>query len=216
MPYLLLARHGESEYNSKNQWAGWTETPLTEKGHHQAVMVAGAIKDVRPDAAFCSPLTRAKDTLGIILEHNGWAETPVTYAEALKERNYGDFTGMNKLDAEQKWGKEKFDRVHRSWDEPIPNGESLKQVYQRVVVYFTDHILPEIKRSKNVLVISHGNALRALIKHLDRLSDEDVAKLEMPLVEIVVYDYELQIASKQVRQFEASLPYVTVNSTYVK
>jgi len=216
MPYLLLARHGESEYNSKNLWAGWADTPLTEKGRHQAVMVAGAIKDLKPNAAYCSPFSRAKDTLQLIFEHNGWVDTPTTFAEALKERNYGDLTGMNKLEAEKEWGKEKFNRVHRSWDEPIPGGESLKEVYQRVVLYFNDHILPDIKQGSNVLVISHGNALRALIKHLDGLSDEDVARLEMPLEEIVVYDYELRIASKQVRQFEASLPFVTVNSTYVK
>jgi 2,3-bisphosphoglycerate-dependent phosphoglycerate mutase len=216
MPYLLLARHGESEYNAKNLWAGWADTPLTEKGHHQAVMMAGAIKDLRPDVAYTSLLSRTKDTLEIILQHNGWDNIPTISHVALNERNYGDFTGMNKSEAEKSMGKAKFDKLHRGWDDAVPGGESLRMVYERVVLYFNEAILPEIKHGKSVLVVSHGNALRALIKHLDGLSDEAVEKLEMPLVEIVVYDYELRIASKQVRQFQTALPFVTVNSTYIK
>jgi 2,3-bisphosphoglycerate-dependent phosphoglycerate mutase len=216
MPHLLLARHGESEYNSKNLWTGLTDSPLTDKGRGQAATMAGAINDLKPDVAFTSMLSRAQDTLQIILQTNNWAEIPTYFNKSLNERDYGEYTGLNKLEVEHKVGHDKFIKIRRGWDEPVPGGETLKMVYQRMVVCFNDHILPEIKRGKSVLLVAHGNSLRALIKHLDGLNDSEIESVEMPLVEIVVYNYEVRIASKQVRQFQAQLPFVTVNSTYIK
>lgn len=216
MPYLLLARHGESEFNAKNLFTGKTDVPLTEKGREQAATMASAIKDMTPSMAYTSALVRAQDTLEIILHENDWRNTPVISHEALNERDYGDLTGKDKAGLEQQYGTEQFLRWRRGWNEPIPNGETLQTVYHRVMPYFTDQILPNLKRGLNILVVAHGNTLRALIKHLDDLDDDQVQTLEMPLVEIVVYDYEVRIASKQVRKFEAKLPFVTVNSTYIK
>ena len=216
MPYLLLARHGESEFNSKNLWTGLTDCDLTDKGRGQASLMAGAIKDLKPDVAFTSMLTRAQDTLQIILQDNGWDKIPTYFNKSLNERDYGDYTGMNKLEVEKKVGHDQFVKIRRGWDEPVPGGETLKVVYQRIMLYFNEHILPEIKSGKSVLVVAHGNSLRALIKYLDNLGDQDIEAVEMPLVEILVYNYEMRIASKQVRQFQAKLPFVTVNSTSIK
>jgi len=216
MPYLLLARHGESEYNAKNLFTGVTDAPLTEKGREQAAVMASAIKDMQPSMAYTSALMRAQDTLEIILHENGWDNTPVISNTSLNERDYGEMTGKNKAELEQMYGTEQFLKLRRGWNEPIANGETLETVYKRVVVYFTDQILPNLKRGQDILIVAHGNTLRALIKHLDDLDDKQVETLEMPLVEIVVYDYEVRIASKQVRAFQAKLPFVTVNSTYIK
>ena len=216
MPYLLLARHGESESNAKNLFTGKTDAPLTEKGREQAATMASTIKDLTPSLAYTSALSRAHDTLSIILHENNWRNTPVVSHEALNERDYGDLTGKDKAELEKLYGTEQFLRWRRGWNEPIPNGETLQTVYHRVMPYFVDQILPNLRRGQNILLVAHGNTLRALIKHLDDLDDDQVQTLEMPLVEIVVYDYEVRVASKQVRKFEARLPFVTVNSTYIK
>ena len=216
MPHLLLARHGESEYNAQNLFTGIHDAPLTQKGREQAAIMAGAIKDLKPNLAYTSMLTRAQDTLNIILQENGWENTPVISNASLNERDYGSFTGSNKQQIEQQIGTEGFLKLRRGWDVPVQNGETLKAVYQRVTLYFVDQILPNLKRGEDTLIVAHGNTLRALIKHLDGLDDRQVETLEMPLVEIVVYDYEMRIASKQVRKFQSKLPFITVNSTYIK
>lgn len=216
MPYLILARHGESEFNAQNLFTGLSDVPLTRKGRGQAVAMAVAVKDIPPSMAYTSALARAQDTLDIILHENGWTNTPVVSHEALNERDYGDLTGKNKAEIERVYGTKQFLKWRRGWNETIPHGETLKMVYKRVVLYFTDQILPNLKRGENILVVAHGNTLRTLIKHLDNIDDRQIETLEMPLVEILVYDYEVRIVSKQVRKFQAKQPFVTVNSTYIK
>lgn len=216
MPHLLLARHGESEFNANNLFTGLKDAPLTSKGRDQATFMSGSIKDLKPSIAYTSALSRAQDTLDIILHENGWENTPVISNSSLNERDYGELTGKNKTELKEQYGDTQILRWVRGWDEPIPGGETLQTVYRRVVLYFSDQILPNLKRGQDILIVSHGNILRALIKHLDGLSDEQVELLEMPLVEIIVYDYEMRVASKQVRKFQAKLPFVTVNSTYLK
>lgn len=216
MPHLLLVRHGESEYNANNMFTGLKDIPLTEKGRQQAAVMAGAIKDLKPDGAYTSSLSRAQETLKIITKTNDWDYVPIVANPALNERDYGELTGKNKQQTEEQLGHEAFIKMRRGWDQPIPNGETLRMVYRRAVLYFTEEILPNIRHGHNILIVAHGNTLRALIKHLDNLNDGEVENLEMPLVEIVVYDYEVRIASKQVRKFQSNLPFVTVNSTYLK
>ncbi len=216
MSHLLLVRHGESEYNANNLFTGLKDVPLTENGRQQASIMAGAIKDLKPDTAYTSSLIRAQETLKIIMRTNSWDYLPVVSNPALNERDYGDLTGKNKQHIEEQFGHDAFLKIRRGWDQPIPNGETLRMVYRRVVLYFTEEILPNIRHGHNILVVAHGNTLRALIKHLDNLDDLQVESLEMPLVEIIVYDYEARIVSKQVRKFQSSLPFVTVNSTYLK
>lgn len=217
MSHLLLVRHGESEYNAEERFTGLHDPPLTQHGRVEASQMAASIKDLKPESAFTSDLVRAKDTLDIIMVDNGWAKVVVMTDPALNERDYGDFTGLNHSDIIKRYGDAQYIRFRRGWNEPIPHGETLKMVYKRVVLYFEVSILPELRLGKSVLVVAHGNTLRALIKHLDGLDDVQVETLEMPLQEIVVYNYEVRITAKQVRKTDAAtFPLVTVNSTYLK
>jgi len=111
-----------------------------------------------------------------------------TVAPALNERDYGDYTGKNKWDMKELIGEEAFDALRRGWDVPVPGGETLKMVYSRVVPFYQQAIVPLLRDGKNVLIVAHGNSLRALVKYVDSISDEDVTHLEMLFGQIVVYD----------------------------
>lgn len=200
MAYLVLVRHGESTWNAKGIWTGWTDVGLSEKGREEAREAGRVIKDIDFQIVFVSALKRAKETLEEI-EKALEVKIPTIENEALNERDYGDYTGKNKWQVKEQLGKEEFLKLRRSWDYPVPNGESLKDVYQRVVPYYQTYILPELQKGKNVLVSAHGNSLRALVKLLDNLSDEDVAKLEIPTGQVLVYSISSdgKILSKEIR-----------------
>src|SRR3989338_5270407 len=117
------------------------------------------------------------------------AET-IQYSSALNERDYGDYTGMKKSEKERELGTEEVTALRRAWDYPIPNGETLKMVYERAVPFFKQEILPVLKNGKNVLVVLHGNTARALAKYIERISDQDIEKMEMPFNEIFIYDLD--------------------------
>lgn len=208
MSHLVLVRHGESEFNAKSLWTGIWDIPLTDKGRHEAALMADAMTELRPDVAFSSDLMRAQDTLKIILHVNKWSHAPVHHSKKLNERDYGELTGMNKWEVEQKYGEQQFQNWRRGWDEPVPGGETLKDVYERAVPYFNEHILPELKAGHNVLVAAHGNTLRALIKYLEGLSDEEVPHLEMPFGDILIYEFGRAgtILSKDHRQIHTTAP----------
>jgi len=206
MSYLALVRHGESEWNEKGLWTGWTDVPLTSKGKEQARQAAEVLKDIKFDASYTSKLERAKHTLEEIEEYWGCTDCPSIEDAALNERNYGDFTGKNKWEVQKQVGEEKFQKIRRGWDEAIPNGETLKNVYNRVIPYYEKNILPNIKAGENVLVVAHGNTDRALIKYLENISDDDIAKVELELGEIYLYqmDNEGKVISKQIRKVKES------------
>ena len=201
MAYLVLVRHGETEWNAKGLWTGWTDIPLSAKGHEEARLAGEALKDIQFDLAYTSALKRAKETLIDIQKVTGQIDLPTTEDKALNERNYGDFTGKNKWEVKEQVGDEEFQRLRRSWDHPPPNGESLKMVYERVLPYYESEILPKLKEGKNIIVAAHGNSLRALIKHLDNVSDEDIPKLELATGGIYVYqvDSEGKVTAKEIR-----------------
>ncbi|MBI2330250.1 2,3-diphosphoglycerate-dependent phosphoglycerate mutase [Candidatus Daviesbacteria bacterium] len=201
MAKLVLVRHGESTWNAKGIWTGLTDVGLTEKGKKEAQIAGKAIKGINFQIAFVSVLKRAKETLEEIEKILG-VKLPAIENAALNERDYGDYTGKNKWQVRQEIGEEEFLKLRRSWDYPVPNGESLKQVYERTVPYYQEHILPELQKGKNVLVSAHGNSLRALVKFLDNLSDEDVAKLEIPTGQVLVYEIspDGKILSKEIRE----------------
>jgi 2,3-bisphosphoglycerate-dependent phosphoglycerate mutase len=204
MASLVLTRHGESQFNAKSLWTGTWDVPLTEKGRQEAVKVAHVIKDLKPAVAFTSNLSRATETLEIILTTNHWK--PKVYADArLQERDYGELTGMNKWVVEERYGEAQFNKWRRGWDEPVPGGETLKKVYQRVVPYYDEHILPQLKHGKTVLITAHGNTLRALMKYLDDLSTAEVQGLEMPFGEAIVYtvDRHGEVTTKEHRPIKA-------------
>lgn len=201
MSYLVLVRHGESTWNAKGIWTGLTDISLSEKGKEEAGKAGEAIKEIHFQVAFVSVLKRAKETLEEMEKILG-AKIPTIENAALNERDYGDYTGKNKWQIREQLGEEKFLQLRRSWDYQIPNGESLKQVYERVVPYYKMHILPELKNGKNILVSAHGNSLRALVKFLDNIPDSDIANLEIPTGQALIYqvDKNGKIIAKEIKR----------------
>lgn len=201
MAYLVLVRHGTSEYNAKGLWAGWDDPLLTPEGEKDAATAAETLKNIHFDFGYASPLIRHNKTLQIIKHILHQDDLPTTIADELKERNYGDFTGKNKWEVKKEIGEEEFTKLRRSWNYPIPNGESLKQVYDRVVPYYEQHILQELKQGKNVIISSSGNALRSLVKYVENISDTDIANLEIAPGEAYVYqiDAEGKVISREIR-----------------
>lgn len=186
MAYLVLVRHGQSTWNAKGLWTGWTDVDLTEKGKEEARAAGKAAADINFQIAFVSPLKRASETLEEM--EKVWGVTlPRVKSEAITERDYGDYTGKNKWQVKQELGEEEFLKLRRSWDYPVPGGESLKDVYNRVIPFYQQVILPGLKQGKNVVVSAHGNSLRALVKYLDNISDQDIAALEIPTGQVLIY-----------------------------
>lgn len=202
MAYLILIRHGESEWNAKGIWTGWKDISLTEKGKEEARKAGAVLKDIKIDVAFTSKLIRTKQTLNEIKKILNLENIKVIEDEALNERDYGDYTGKNKWEIKEKIGKEEFIKIRRDWDYPIPKGESLKDVYNRTVPYFIKKILPILMSGKNVLVSAHGNSIRALAKYIDNISDENISKLEIATGEVYIYtiDEEGNIVYKEIRK----------------
>lgn len=200
MVNLILVRHGESVWNAKALWTGWTDVDLSDNGHKQARDAANILKDLDIDICFTSDLKRAKQTWEEI-KNSLNLDIPTTSDKALKERDYGDLTGKNKWKIKEEYGEEQFMIWRRSWDNPPPGGESLKNVYDRVVPYFRDHILPEIQNGKNIIIVAHGNSLRALVKYLENIPDDQISNLEMKLGEPYVFklDQNGKIISKEIR-----------------
>jgi len=179
---LILVRHGQSEWNEKNLFTGWENPGLTEKGANEARNAGMLINnlDIKFDHLFTSVLDRAKLTGTIILENINQKDIDIIENKALNERFYGDLQGLNKDECRQKWGAEQVQIWRRSYDVGPPGGESLKETGERVLPYYLSEIYPLILDGKNVLVAAHGNSLRSLIKHLDKLSADEIVKLEIP------------------------------------
>ncbi len=201
MAYLVLVRHGESEWNAKGIWTGWTDITLSEKGREEARTAGELLRDIHFDLAYTSALKRAQQTWEEVQKIIKQETLTATVDKALNERDYGDLTGKNKWEAKEEMGEEKFMKIRRSWDFPPPNGESLEMVYERVIPYYEKTILPELKDGKNVIIAAHGNSLRALIKYLEDISDEEIPHLEMATGGIYVYklDTEGKVTSKEIR-----------------
>ena len=201
MAYLVLIRHGESQWNAKGVWTGLTDISLSEKGRDEAKAAAEKIKDIPLDIAYTSVLSRAKQTWQEMQAILNYSNIEAHENKALNERDYGIYTGKNKWEVQKQVGEEEFLKIRRSWDHPIPNGESLKDVYSRVVPYYTQQILPKLEEGKNVIISAHGNSLRALIKYLENISDEQIPSLEIPTGQVYIYqiDEDGKILSKEIR-----------------
>lgn len=188
--YLVLVRHGESKWNKVGAWTGLTDISLDDEGRKKAQKDGEMLKNINFDIAFTSKLLRARQSLEEIKNKLGAYNLPIIENAALNERDYGDFTGRNKWELEKEYGEEQFLKWRRGWDEPIPNGETLKDVYNRTVPYYKTQILPNLLAGENVLIVAHGNSLRALIKYLEDISDEDISKLEITTGEIYIYQID--------------------------
>ncbi|MBC2857601.1 2,3-bisphosphoglycerate-dependent phosphoglycerate mutase [Stappia sp. 28M-7] len=186
---LVLVRHGQSEWNLKNLFTGWKDPGLTEKGIAEARSAGGKLRDLKLafDIAFTSDLSRAQNTLKLILEELGQDGLETIRDQALNERDYGDLTGMNKDEAREKFGEEQVHVWRRSFDVPPPGGESLKMTAERVLPYYRSEILPQVLAGKRVIVAAHGNSLRALVMELEGLSPDEILKRELATGAPIVY-----------------------------
>lgn len=207
MHQLVLLRHGESEWNKLNLFTGWYDCDLTEAGRAEAAAAAGMMADAgfHPDVLHTSLQKRAIRTANIALEGIERLWIPVRRSWRLNERHYGDLTGANKAEMTAKYGEEKVHQWRRSYDVPpppisddnefnpnvdaryeglppelVPRSECLKDVVERMLPYWFDAIVPDLRVGNNVLVVAHGNSLRALVKHLEGISDEDIPALNIP------------------------------------
>lgn len=179
MAYLALVRHGESEWNAKNLWTGWEDRVLTRKGFLEAKQATQKLKNIKWDIIFESDLERVKETSDVFIK-TLHLKIPVIETSALRERNYGIYTKRNKLEVKKELGDTEFEKLHRGWNYPIKDGESLKQVYERVVPYYQKEIEPRLSGGQNVVIFSSGNSLRALYKYLKNLSDLEIERFEVP------------------------------------
>ena len=188
MNKLILLRHGQSQWNLENRFTGWKNVPLTEKGEAEAKKAGELIKkhNISIDRVFSSVLERANRTAEIAIkkaELNNLLENNkmiMTCSEKLNERDYGDLVGLNKQETADKFGKDQVHIWRRSYDTPPPNGESLKDVVERVSPYFKENIKPLIDKGENILIAAHGNSLRAMMIELGIYKPKEISNIELP------------------------------------
>lgn len=214
MPTLILVRHGQSQWNLENRFTGWWDVDLTDLGVEEA-KAAGRLlaqKGVMPTRAFTSVQTRAIRTLHLALAEADRLWIPETKDWRLNERHYGGLTGLDKQETREKHGDEQVHIWRRSFDVPppamdpgskydlsgdpryagitIPNTESLKLTIERVLPYWQSDILPVLASGETVIISAHGNSLRALVKHLSGISDDDITGLEIPTGQPIIYEFD--------------------------
>jgi 2,3-bisphosphoglycerate-dependent phosphoglycerate mutase len=201
MAYLILVRHGQSEWNALGLWTGLRDVALTEQGRIEARSAVNHLKDITLHKAYSSKLTRAKDTLQEIKEALDHTTLETIEHEAFNERDYGDYTAKNKWEIAEQLGEDEFTKLRRSWDHPVPNGETLKDVHARVIPYYEEQVLKDLKAGKNVIIAAHGNSLRALMKHLEEHAEDKVHELEIGTGEVHMYEIseEGEVISKEIR-----------------
>ena len=189
---LILVRHGQSEWNEKNLFTGWENPGLTKKGSNEANNAGILINQlkIKFDYLFTSALIRAQLTGSIILDNIDQNNITIIKDKALNERFYGDLQGLNKDECRKKWGEEKVQMWRRSYDKGPPGGETLKETGERVLPYYQKEIFPLIIDGMNIIVSAHGNSLRSLIKYLDKITDKEIVKLEIPTGAPIHYQFE--------------------------
>lgn len=180
MPLLVLVRHGQSQWNLENRFTGNADVPLTDQGREEAHGAAQKIRHIIFDHAFTSLLVRARDTLDIILGDIDQIQVPIVKSSALNERSYGDLQGLNKSEMAIQYGTPQIELWRRSYDVQPPGGESLKDTAKRVIPFYQQEIEPLLIADKNVLVVAHGNSLRALMMYLEKISPQNISTLNIP------------------------------------
>ncbi|MBK6491726.1 MAG: 2,3-diphosphoglycerate-dependent phosphoglycerate mutase [Sphingomonadales bacterium] len=221
MPTLVLIRHGQSAWNLENRFTGWWDVDVTEKGAAEA-RAAGVLmreKGLDFDCTFTSLQTRAIKTLNLALEEMGRLWLPVEKDWRLNERHYGGLTGLDKAETAAKHGEDQVKVWRRSFDVPppplepgspydlssdrryagikVPATESLKDTIARVLPYWEARIAPELRSGKRVLISAHGNSLRALVKHLSNIPDDEITGLEIPTGQPIVYDLADDLSARE-------------------
>lgn len=179
MSNLIIVRHGQSEWNLENRFTGSTDIELTPTGEIEAINAGRLIKQYPLDEAYTSVLKRAIHTLTLILKEIDKASLPVTKSDCLNERSYGDLQGLNKLEMIRKYGSAQVLSWRRGFDTIPPGGESLKNTYDRVVPYYMKEIEPKLRAGKNIIIVAHGNSLRALMMFLEKISETKIADVNL-------------------------------------
>jgi len=187
---LFLVRHGQSQWNLENRFTGWKNVDLSEQGIVEAQQAGDQLKHETIHIAYTSDLLRAQHTLDIILNQYANPDMKVIKNRALNERSYGDLEGLNKTQTAEKFGHEQVQLWRRSFDIAPPNGESLKDTYQRVIPYFENTIMPHILQQQNVLVVAHGNSLRSLIMYIEKMSPDQILTVEIATGQPQIYTFE--------------------------
>ena len=187
MPTLVLVRHGQSLWNLENRFTGWVDVPLTDTGRAEARRAGELLKGFRFQVAYTSVLSRAEETLSIVLDTMG-VRLPIIRDQALNERHYGDLQGLNKEDTAKRYGADQVKLWRRSYDVPPPNGESLELTAKRTLPFYDRCIAGDLRQGKNVLVVAHGNSNRSIVMRLDQLTGEQVVALELATGAPLVYE----------------------------
>ncbi|MCL2677205.1 MAG: phosphoglycerate mutase [Streptococcaceae bacterium] len=217
MVKLVFARHGLSEWNQKNLFTGWADVDLAEQGVEEAIKAGMLVKQagIEFDVAYTSVLKRAIKTTNYVLEYSDQLWVPVVKSWRLNERHYGGLTGLNKGDAAEKYGDDQVHIWRRSYDTLppvmakddeysahtdrryqsledalIPDAENLKVTLERALPFWEDHIAPSLKDGKNVFIGAHGNSIRALVKHIKGLSDDEIMGVEIPNFPPLVFEFD--------------------------
>lgn len=207
---LIIARHAESEWNATGQWTGITDVHLSPKGFREAALLGQKLQslDVPIDIAYCSQQIRTRETLEGVLNASQQFDVDIITDSAINERDYGEYTGKNKWQMKAILGEAAFNDLRRGWDVPVPGGETLKQVYERAVPFYIATILPQLQNGKNVMIVAHGNSIRALVKYIESLSDEAISTTEMIFGQMLIYEVDEQglQKSKRIETIETTPP----------
>ncbi len=225
----MIIRHGFSTWNEKNLFTGWVDVPLSEIGVEEAKRAGKVLKDngFNPDVVYTSVLKRAIDTADLAMTEMGLTEIPTIRSWRLNERHYGALTGLDKKETVKNFGEEQVLLWRRSFDVPppavdedsqynsrndslysdvpcnvIPMSECLKDVCERVMPYFEEEIAPKLLEGKNVMVVAHGNSLRALIKTLENIADNEIANFELPTATPRLYEFDSQFKVTSAKYIE--------------
>ncbi len=226
MPKLIMVRHGQSVWNLQNRFTGWVDVPLSPKGIREAKSAGRKLATAKIDVIYVSHMLRSTQTLDLMLPYrkdkrtamihhpkgmirniswekytgNPKEELPIYMADDLAERYYGKLQGLNKAETAKKFGKKRVHLWRRSYTVRPPGGESLRDTLQRTLPYYKKFVLKDLKAGKNVLVVAHGNSLRAIIKHIEHISDKDIPNVEIPTGVPIVYtfDRQMKLLKKQV------------------
>ncbi len=198
MNKLVLLRHGQSQWNLENKFTGWKDVPLTEQGINEAKTAGYLIKknNLKFHNIFSSTLQRANKTAEIAIKELGIKDLSDTNQflyvrdKSLNERDYGDLVGLNKSETAEKFGKDQVHIWRRSFDIPPPNGESLKNVVERVSPYFEKKIEPLLVNNKNILIVAHGNSLRAIMIKVGLYKPEEISSIELPTGQPFCLEYQ--------------------------
>ena len=220
MKQLILIRHGQSLWNAENKFTGWVDSPLSKRGIQEAIKAGKLIKEFNIDVeiAFTSFLSRAIDTLNLLVKQLNRSDLIVNKTWCLNERHYGSLTGLNKEETKQKIGESLFLKYRRSWDiapprmekndknislfgslnktipgDKVPNTESLKDTYDRVIKYYNETIIDILKKNNVIIITAHGNSLRALCKYLFKISNEEINTLEVPTGNPMIIDFSADL-----------------------